>query len=130
MPSLSAVAEFHGLDPHHCRRCGALARTERAHVIDRAFGGLDDVQNLTPLCVRCHRDQPVWVPGEERAALLWLDHADYLAYLAQCVGILVDEAGLDSTEPGVVREGTVAAGLHRRDYPATEPSPSRARGAR
>lgn len=82
---MAAVAAFHDVDPTRCFRCGVIARTERAHIIDRAFGGLDDVQNLIPLCFRCHRDQPIFANGEERRAWVWLTSPtdfDYFAAIA------------------------------------------------
>lgn len=91
MPSMKAIAEFHGVDPTVCFRCQAIARTEKAHVIDRTGGGLDDVQNLRPICFSCHASQPSFVNGEERRALLWFEHADWINYAVACARIILDE---------------------------------------
>lgn len=45
---------------------------ERAHLIDRCYDGLDGVQNLVPLCWRCHDVMPSFKPGDEDAALSWV----------------------------------------------------------
>lgn len=42
---------------------------ERGHLIDRCFDGLDDVQNLVPVCHRCHKLQPSCEPGDEKRAI-------------------------------------------------------------
>lgn len=136
-PPMAAIAEFHGIDPHRCYRCGELARTERAHVIDRVFGGLDAVQNLVPLCARCHHEQPPRLAGEERAAWLWLAHPHEFDYLVCCTHILVHEIGLDRADEATVHQGRIAAGLHYCDCDharpvaadSEEPSPHRARDA-
>lgn len=44
---------------------------ERAHLIDRATGGLDAPQNLVPCCWACHRRQPLFAPSDETTALAW-----------------------------------------------------------
>lgn len=80
MPSMGAVAAHHRLAVGVCARCSVVARCERAHVIDRTLGGLDDVQNLRPLCYPCHRDQPVFGPGEESVAMLWFELPTELAW--------------------------------------------------
>lgn len=93
MPSMRAIAAHHNTDAAACYRCGDTARTERAHVIDRALGGLDDVQNIVPLCYRCHADMPPFAAGEERRAWLWLAHADWWSY-ALAIADLVIGSGL------------------------------------
>lgn len=72
MPSLATLCRFHGLEVA-CIKCGRPDDIERAHVIDRCFGGLDGPQNLRPLCSTCHRYQPVFDNGDEAAALEWFD---------------------------------------------------------
>lgn len=81
VPSLHKIAEFHDLgDLPRCFRCGftqggtwrdATSWLERAHVIDRSAGGLDNLVNLRPLCRWCHRCQPSFVSGDEQIALAW-----------------------------------------------------------
>ena len=86
MPSLKRIARFHGLGDPACYCCGyvhpgewtwdtANRWLERAHVIDRCFGGLDHEGNLRPLCTWCHRQQPPFSPGEEASALAWVGDA-------------------------------------------------------
>jgi hypothetical protein len=82
MPSLPKLAKaLHLGDVPACYRCGAevpranwataTGQLDRAHVIDRCFGGSDDAANLRPLCETCHEIQPSFVPGEEAVALYW-----------------------------------------------------------
>lgn len=86
MPTMRAIEEFHGLPTATCYRCDQKARCEKAHIIDRSaypveapIDVLDGLQNLVPLCVRCHKAQPDFEPGEEGMALAWLD-MDAVAY--------------------------------------------------
>lgn len=72
MPPLTACELHWNVPPSICIRCVRLARCERAHVIDRSLDGLDAVQNLVPLCARCHKVMPSFAPGEESLALAWL----------------------------------------------------------
>lgn len=83
MPSAEAVAAYHetqgnlrdGLWPA-CFGCAggkdSWGELERAHLIDRAFGGLDGPQNLVLLCWRCHREMPSFRPGDEAFAWAWV----------------------------------------------------------
>ena len=46
---------------------------DRAHLVDRAEGGLDQVQNLIPLCwTWCHRIMPPYGTGQGGDALRWV----------------------------------------------------------
>lgn len=63
------------LDEMSCYACGWWTESvslERAHLIDRVYGGEDQPPNLVPLCRRCHREMPSFRPGEERLALDWV----------------------------------------------------------
>lgn len=85
MPSLAKVAEHLGIIDSfpHCFRCRATSESsvwgewvpatglERAHVIDRCRGGLDNAANLRPLCRQCHALQPSFGAGHEPEALRW-----------------------------------------------------------
>src|SRR5687768_54814 len=81
VPGLSRIADFHGLGSKpRCIRCGNANKStswssarglDRAHIIDRWSGGLDDVQNIAPICPNCHREQPIFTPGQEIEALRW-----------------------------------------------------------
>lgn len=82
MPSLLAIARFHDLGCKPvCVKCGrfppvdrwqdASPHLERAHIVDRWAGGLDHPANLAPLCGGCHRYQPIFLPQDHLAALLW-----------------------------------------------------------
>lgn len=82
---METVADYAGLPVGECYRCKANARCERAHIIDRQFGGLDDVQNLVPLCFQCHRDMPPFEAGEESKAWLWLNTRCWDEYLGELV---------------------------------------------
>lgn len=77
MPRLSECETYWGVPRAHCIRCLEPARCERAHVIDRCYGGLDGVQNIVPLCVPCHKEMPPFIPGEEAKALAWLAVPDW-----------------------------------------------------
>jgi hypothetical protein len=94
VPSLAKVADHHGLDARpSCVRCGyeppvdswreASGWLQRAHVIDRFAGGLDNAANLRPLCRMCHRMQPIFVPGDEDVALEWFSGEHYWRDLAR-----------------------------------------------
>ncbi len=79
--SLSRIARWHDLgDMPYCVKCeycegttwqSAQGWLERAHIIDRTYGGLDIEPNLLPLCAHCHRHQPAFKNGEEAEALAW-----------------------------------------------------------
>lgn len=71
MPSMKAIIRHHGLPGRYCVRCSDDGYLERAHIIDRVFGGLDNAANLAPLCDYCHRTQPIFKPGQEGEALRW-----------------------------------------------------------
>jgi len=45
---------------------------ERAHLVNHAWGGLDAVQNIVPLCLRCHRKMPSFRCGTGRWAVAWV----------------------------------------------------------
>ena len=78
-----AVAHIGWGEPS-CHRCGWLVPEghdprpwlDRAHLIDRAAGGLDTHANVVPLCHLCHRSQPMFLPGQEAEALDWLKAGD------------------------------------------------------
>jgi hypothetical protein len=85
MPSALNVAKYHGaVDPDRlrdghgpaCMGCSTGAdewsQLERAHLIDRCFGGLDGPQNIVMLCRKCHRSMPSFEPGREDAAWSWV----------------------------------------------------------
>lgn len=85
MPSLKKIAKHLGISDSfpHCFRCRATSESstwgewvpetglERAHVIDRCRGGLDNAANLRPLCHQCHALQPSFGAGQEVEALRW-----------------------------------------------------------
>ena len=52
---------------------------DRAHLVDRMYGGLDGPQNLVPLCTRCHRLMPVHRLGDGPAAIKWVQDGGRLA---------------------------------------------------
>lgn len=98
MPTLRRLCDFHGI--YGCVRCGTSEGLERAHVIDRFLGGLDNLVNLRPLCSQCHRLQPSFAPGQEDEALEWFGKQgsplvaivnQFLAAEAARRGITVDE---------------------------------------
>lgn len=45
---------------------------DRAHLVDRAAGGLDGPQNVVPLCTRCHRAMPSFGAGRGPDAIEWV----------------------------------------------------------
>jgi 5-methylcytosine-specific restriction endonuclease McrA len=71
MPVMRRILAHHELSDAYCVRCGYEGSLERAHIIDRCYGGLDGPQNLAPLCSLCHRQQPIFQPGDETVALEW-----------------------------------------------------------
>jgi len=54
MPTVGAIARHHGRTTDQCWRCNDRAFLVRAHLVDRVFGGSDDVSNLALLCDWCH----------------------------------------------------------------------------
>jgi len=52
-----------------CAKCGARKRVEVHHIKPVVYGGTDDLENLIPLCRKCHRFAPD-------------DYIDFLRYLA------------------------------------------------
>lgn len=84
MPTLRSIARHWGMEdgPARCYRCGITrphwtwdgnGGIDRAHIITRCYGGLDDVQNIIPLCIACHRMQPGFGPGDEDEAMAWMN---------------------------------------------------------
>jgi hypothetical protein len=64
-------------DHPKCFHCGSeiasWAKLERAHLVDRALGGLDHEANLVLLCRVCHRERmPSYGPDEAEAAIAWV----------------------------------------------------------
>ena len=60
-----------------CWSCAADDRgVERAHLLARVYGGLDNESNLVLLCRLCHKDQPDYGVA---TALSWLNRQAYLA---------------------------------------------------
>lgn len=92
MPSMKRVLRHHGIEGRCCR-CGYDGYLERAHIIDRVFGGLDTGANLAPLCSWCHRGQPIFEPGQEDEARDWFG----LAPLEPLAGQPVSVSGRSST---------------------------------
>jgi hypothetical protein len=45
---------------------------DRAHLVDHARGGTEDVSNLVPLCHLCHDAMPSFGDGEYDKALRWV----------------------------------------------------------
>lgn len=95
MPKMEAIGRYWAIDTSVCYRCGIVARTERAHIIDRQYGGLDDVQNLLPLCIRCHREQPPFVNGEEWKAAIWFTSRSEAEYVCRVVRTMMSSSGFD-----------------------------------
>ena len=83
--TLEQIEQHHGVPRGTCARCGVVCVAERAHLIDFAWGGPDTLDNIVPLCSICHRRSdpedggrmPIFVPGEEWWAQLWLSYANW-----------------------------------------------------
>lgn len=52
---------------------GSSGYLERGHIVNWVTGGLDQVQNLVPLCHFCNMVMPVFRPEEWPAAVAWID---------------------------------------------------------
>lgn len=48
----------------NCWACGDTLRLERAHIVPKAFGGQDTVDNLHILCARCHLESETFTGNE------------------------------------------------------------------
>lgn len=69
MWSRERIARFWGRPVDQCWSCRQpCERPERAHLIDRVFGGLDGPQNLVLMCPSCHKLMPSYEPGQEQEA--------------------------------------------------------------
>jgi 5-methylcytosine-specific restriction endonuclease McrA len=74
MPSMKSILRYLDFPAGECWKCGGdFDYLERAHVIDRCGDGLDVEPNLRPLCVTCHRLQPMFVNGQEAEAAQWFN---------------------------------------------------------
>lgn len=51
-------------DGWQCQACGQDANTVD-HVLPRARGGGDDMENLQAMCAKCNRDKSDKLPGEQ-----------------------------------------------------------------
>lgn len=91
LPRLSECEDHWSVAPASCIRCGEVARCERSHIIDRSAGGLDGVQNVVPLCYRCHRVMPPFWPGDEDEALAWLACPDDLTWRLRRVELIREQ---------------------------------------
>ena len=64
------------------RRWNAAAQwLDRAHLVDRAGGGLDGPQNIVPLCIACHRVMPSFKIEHGAEAIQWVLGGGRLAVL-------------------------------------------------
>ncbi len=52
MGKFDSFSEVHEAD--YCFACGFLAKTQRAHILARADGGVDSRENIHLLCRACH----------------------------------------------------------------------------
>lgn len=41
-------------DEYKCKGCGSVKELEVHHILEREFGGTDNVRNLITLCTKCH----------------------------------------------------------------------------
>lgn len=59
----------------------------RAHLVDRWAGGKDTVENLVPLCLRCHTYMPVFPRTEDRdRAIQWVLDCPPWSEVIACAG--------------------------------------------
>lgn len=96
MPSLWRIVSYWeplgtfpvSLESPHCFACFATRRIpagatspgarwqaaglERAHLVDRILGGLDNASNLVPLCAFCHFHMPSFGPQSGAQAIRWV----------------------------------------------------------
>lgn len=139
MPTMNAICAHHHLPHGKCLRCRQPARCEKAHIIEREYGGLDTVANIVPLCYPCHAEQPAFRPGEEARAWAWFTSSNQLDYLILLTTRCITEAPPElrarmahpATMDDAVREARLLLGF---DAPHTEhvkePRPAEAeRGA-
>lgn len=78
-----------------CWRCGYLRKCQKCHIVPKAIGGSDGVENLIPLCADCHDEMPnVSDPAE---VWRWIEsdhgtmHDTYWTFRAQREAGLSDE---------------------------------------
>lgn len=68
--SIKKISDYWGYTKlPRCFRCQYSGYLEKAHIIDFAAGGIDDLHNIGLLCYRCHKGQPYFPPQETERAL-------------------------------------------------------------
>ena len=97
-----------------CMGCGHgeadWSDLERAHLVDRCRGGLDDLPNIALLCDRCHALMPSFGPGDEAAALA------YVRSQPQWIdGLIAAAERLLATDPELFHTLAATAGDGGRD---------------
>lgn len=94
------------LDHPACFTCARPAerwsQLERAHLVDRACGGLDHQANLVLLCWPCHRCMPSFDASDGASALAWVHGMRRVGYDNGGLEI-VYEAVLDDVDPPAFR---------------------------
>jgi len=107
-PSVKRIAEFWECETDRCCKCrGFFKGLERAHLVDRCYGGLDGVQNLALLCWECHGMMPSFKPEREDDAYeyafcSWREgpwHRKVRKELSEVHGVEVDDLIRDNWGP-------------------------------
>lgn len=71
------------LDAPRCFCCGRREAEwsdfERAHLVDRALGGLDHEANLVLLCRTCHSQMPMFEIDQWYDAVMWVETQKWIS---------------------------------------------------
>ncbi len=78
-----------------CWRCGTKSRHQKCHIIPRAFGGSDGVQNIIPLCATCHDEAPDVADADEMWRWIKEDHASIYGDGSFWIAKAFRESGVD-----------------------------------
>lgn len=129
MPAAEAIASYHyelgnlrdGLWPA-CFGCvegrDEWGEFDRAHLVDRCFGGLDGSQNLVLLCQRCHKEMPSFGPEDGHLAWAWVRGREHwlkrLYRLADEWLKGIEAAGIDPVEALAAMERRASEDPKRR----------------
>lgn len=89
-----------------CFGCGSQAPEwsgsyfDRAHLVDRYLGGLDNEPNLVPLCFLCHRLQPIFASGDQ--AIEWVRSGGWRNRMTEILADAQSRTGAPATEEQMV----------------------------
>lgn len=100
----------------------ASRHLDRGHIVNWVTGGLDQVQNLVPLCKFCNMVMPVFRPEEWPAAVMWIEDGGPIPEFEERLeakGLLPDNPLECYPWPPPGKDRAELARLIRLTYPAS-----------